>query len=141
MGNIPHSIHYKEAAKLVAVHNRTLLRHLNIADAGVTPTVTVAAVKKAFGIQPSFLADYFAGRDRAVTTGEALKALGMTYKQRHILWGGLQKPIAIWGEYGHAARRYSAKALGLMPQPLQIEVANQDALFRDSLSFGGKVAA
>jgi len=141
MGYIPQTLHYADAAKLLAVHKRTLLRHLKIADAGVTPTVTVAAIKKVFGIDQNFLADYFAGHDRAVAPGEALEALGMGRDQRHaLLWNGLHKPIAVWGKHGHAARRYSAKGLGLIT-PVPSKAVQRDAAFRESLGLSDEVAA
>jgi hypothetical protein len=63
MTNYPKTLNYKLAAQLLNVHEKTILRRFRIAHGGVTPDVSVAALKAAFNIEPSYISDYLNGLD------------------------------------------------------------------------------
>ena len=111
MNDLPKTLHYAHAARLLNVHEKTILRRYKIGNAGATPDVSVAALKKHFEIDPQYITDYFNGVDRAVDTPSVAKYLGSTPTRFSILQRGLLKPVAKWRN----ATRYSAKRLGMMP--------------------------
>ena len=110
MQELPKTLNYKLAAKLLSVHEKTILRKFRIADASVTPDVSVGALKKHFGIQPSYISDFLNGSDRAVDTPTVAEYLGTNAERFAILQPGLLTPVAKWPN----ATRYSAKRLGMM---------------------------
>lgn len=118
MNDLPKTLHYAHAARLLNVHEKTILRRFKIGNAAATPDVSMAALKKHFCIDPQYIADYFSGIDQAVATAEAIKHLGLGCDRYHLLIGGMFTPVAKWRN----GTRYSAKRLGMMPEPKAVNL-------------------